>query len=273
MERPSLNDDLPSLERSYSPKNTEKALQAIVQGFADARGVTLARAPLDVPGRYCVTATDLAGVLSTGFGKGIHARFGAFGECIEHFHLRETAMMRTACLPVPPSELFTEDTIVRIGASLVPDGQLVRALPHRVLGREEITYVPSLMCGFNDVEDERPLEPHETFYCRYSSSSGTAFGLSHSDALLHALLEVIERDEISQLFLNVLGTYCDSQPYLLIEDYQFSKDVSAIWRELTAYISGPRIVTLVRRSSLGPFFSFSFYRDASHMRSVTWGAG
>lgn len=266
--------DLPSLERSVPLDRALAAMGAIRHLFHRERNVSLDRVEMVVPGRHCVVARDASGeIVTSGFGKGAHVEIGAFGECVEHFHLAEAAGRgHSPAIAVSPGELATDDIFIRAGDRLNAARAQVRAVPHRVLGGESVAYVPATMFGLRSISDEGRAPPHELFYSRYSSSNGSAFGLCLQDALLHALLEIVERHEISLLFIDLLQQSPPSQTYDLVEDFSFCPEAQQIAARLAADAGAPG--SLVKKTEFGAFFAFSFVavRKGGSAKAV-WGAG
>ena len=212
--------ELPARERSFSIIESEPRIAAITAAFSKALGIQLRETSSF--GRTCAVAELDGAEITCGFGKGAHARIGALGECVEHLHLwRSASDYANISLEIPADEVYRGDIFARVGTGFAEPGAKLRVLPYKMLHRDTTEFIPfSLINGDYGSGDCAP-ELHDLFWRRYASSSGTAFGLSFEDALLHAMLEVIERHEISRLFLNILQTCGDHSPYYLLRDYDF----------------------------------------------------
>jgi ribosomal protein S12 methylthiotransferase accessory factor len=74
-------------------------------------------------------------------------------------------------------------------------------------------------------------------YLRYSYDSGTASGISESEALLHGLLEVIERDSLSAAFLD---WYLRRPPRVrVIDPGSLTAELSALHGTVSEFIGSP----------------------------------
>jgi len=268
------NIELPAYERSISKKQAEPMLSKIVNAFLSQHNISLREIEINSGGKFCVVAESESEEIVSGFGKGVHARLGAFGECVEHLHLWESAKNHLSkTINVHKSAIYQNDIFLRIGSSLTPAKSEVCAIPYQLLEGRDIAYIPFglVNCDF-DMNGPNP-ELFEVFYHRYASSSGTAFGFSHDDALLHAMLEIIERDEISRLFLNIMRLHGDDEPYDMLTAYDFHPEILKLSVELRDSTKVD-CITIVRKSVLGPFFSFSFCRQRiENKEKIIWGAG
>ncbi|WP_207462616.1 YcaO-like family protein [Azospirillum sp. SYSU D00513] len=264
--------ELPAFERSFTKAQAEVKIGCVSDAFLSHRNISLREE--SSYGKVCVVAYSDAGEIVTGFGKGLHARIGAFGECVEHFHLWDTATRHSSkAVYVDKGSIYQGDIFLRVGSALIPDGTQLLATPYSIRGGSEAAYIPFCFANGDFAIGERKPEPFEVFYNRYASSSGTAFGFSFDDALLHAVLEIIERDEISKLFLNILGTHADCKPYGMLEEHSFHPAVEMLFSELSN-TPGRKVKTLFRQSEFGPFFSFTFYHEQHNGETkVVWGAG
>jgi ribosomal protein S12 methylthiotransferase accessory factor len=268
--------DLPSHERSFTARRAIEVAQALSSKFKDERGINLKKTEMVVAGRFCVTAIDASGdVVVAGFGKGVHSDIGAFGECVEHLHLTDIALNPEYYeVEVDPGKIWVDDIFFRVGQSLACGGARVRAIPHKILGRDEVTYVPSLMFGLRRSGEETCFNDRDLFYSRYSSSNGSAFGLSFHDALLHAMLEVIERHEISLLFLELIGQASVQCTYDLIGEYNFNPEIRVLADEIAGVGVSQALSTLVKKNEFGTYFAFSYVRHGFGGKDrLIWGAG
>lgn len=148
------------------------------------------------------------GFVSSGSGKGLHHRIGARAECIEHF-VTQTELAKPErfqmCHEIAAQDGLQNDGIVQ--SLLQFDDTQIPVVPMKRIATpdgEEIN-IPHVLLNpdmLNELEADAEVNG---FLGKYSSNTGTAFGLDATEAQLHALMESIERHTQSQLFLNFLG--------------------------------------------------------------------
>ncbi|MEV7006561.1 YcaO-like family protein [Streptosporangium sp. NPDC051022] len=148
---------------------------------------------------------------SLGKGAGTQSRVSALFEAWQHLQHEEgqaalardrrrvRTMSVTAVLSQP--ELRGEEMIQRLARDY-PDADLACLCAEPLSpGRSSLWYPAfcrSPSCRSHPIPgDDLRYEP----YLRYAYDSGTATGVTESDALLHGLLEVVERDALSHAFL------------------------------------------------------------------------
>jgi ribosomal protein S12 methylthiotransferase accessory factor len=264
---------LSDFERSVSVEYGKGLIPGIITSFASNYGVSLREYEM-VP--KCFVAEGAEGEITSGFGKGSQAAIGAFGECIEHFHLLNTGNNWSKyAIRSKKSALYQADIFVRVGSNFIPDSEEISALPFEELGNGISHLMPFSLVNGDFPQENASTNDAARFFSRYASSSGTAFGFSRNDALLHAILEVIERDEISKLFLNLLGGYGDGKPYHYLNRYGgLHHEVSALYDKLKGMACVTSVETLVRKTAFGAYFAFSrLLREPLHEGKVIWGAG
>lgn len=267
---------LSDLERSVNSNSYIELKEQIIREFIDKRGITLCQESLGNMGYSCFVAKEASGeIISSGFGKGTDWEIGSFGECIEHLHLSDVANNPEQYeVIIESSELLQHDIFSQVGKSLNKQGNPIKAIPHQVFSAEETVYVPSAMFGLRRFKDDTALQDHELFYSRYSSSNGTAFGFSTNDALLHALLEVIERHEISKVFLSIIEEEPFNQGFVLVEEYLFNPSIAAIAEKVLHMGALQPVQSLIIKNEFGVYFSFSFTRGTRQGKNcLIWGAG
>ncbi|WP_283137786.1 YcaO-like family protein [Rhizohabitans arisaemae] len=164
--------------------------------------------------------------VACGMGKGRpeEARVGALFEAVEH-HL--TGRSRFDPAVVEPAEpfglaagLFREDACAPLLAGM--PGRRMACLRYRSLGGEGEALVPLFLSGPWYTETGaarlRDLAGDDCDYAhlmRYSCNSGSAAGVTASDALLHALNETIERDALSLFLVRAFLSRARFRPRLI----------------------------------------------------------
>jgi ribosomal protein S12 methylthiotransferase accessory factor len=269
-------NSLSDLERSVSIQDAYELMSKIKADFATKRNIFFESVPFGKWGISCVVAKNLSGdILSTGFGKGTDWEIGSFGECIEHLHLSDVANTpENYDSSIETSTLLQSDVFFQVGNLLNKRSKSIRAIPHAVLGETNTEYVPTSMFGLRRTNVGRALEDHELFFSRYSSSNGTAFGLNRNDALLHAILEILERHEISKVFHSLIEGSDLDHDFYLVNNYSFDIRIKKIADRLPEMGTLEPVQTLILKTEFGAFFSFSFTRAMRQGKnSLVWGAG
>ncbi|GII96783.1 hypothetical protein Ssi02_70140 [Sinosporangium siamense] len=146
-----------------------------------------------------------------GMGKGRpeEARVGALFEAVEHYLTGPAWFDSTAVELAGPAGLaagpFHEDACAPLLAGM--PGRRMACLRYRPLGGQGAVLVPLFLsapwyveAGAARLRDLTGDDCDYSHLVRYSCNSGSAVGVAASEALLHALNEVIERDALS-LFL------------------------------------------------------------------------
>ncbi|MBO4273209.1 YcaO-like family protein [Microbispora triticiradicis] len=151
-----------------------------------------------------------------GMGKGrrAEARAGALFEALEHYLTGPALFDPAAVEPVEPARIAAGPLRADASAVLL-DGRCAAPLAcHRYQGPEGAVPVPLFLSAPWYVEAdagrlrERAGDAHDyTGLMRYSCNSGSAVGVTATEALLHALNETVERDALSLLLVRAfLGT-------------------------------------------------------------------
>lgn len=151
---------------------------------------------------------DLKGISSVGSGKGIgeQALASALFEAIEHYVYTSIGGNGTS---VPQKLLLhgSDHLLNKISpsfCSISGDQSLAftRTKMREFLGKRSIFYPSFLLNPYFHPNLPKELSDIRKYrLSRYSTNSGTAAGTSFSEALLHGVLEVVERDAIGLLFL------------------------------------------------------------------------
>lgn len=135
-------------------------------------------------------------------GKGNSSEVGALAEGLEHFYL----LMNTASAgnQIVSSKEYRQQAIVRIESSEVFPIVCNKFTEINLKKGRKSFYIPtSLVNPFFD--DNLLAHKGKSKFYRYSSNSGTAFGLTKNEAILHAINEVLERDFFSRLLFDLLN--------------------------------------------------------------------
>lgn len=152
----------------------------------------------------CTLKDDQGEVLSQGSGKGFEAaRLGAICEAIEHLYTH-AALMESEFSLHSVESILQQNAIQRdrVAEIMREDKQ---QYSHKILCRsyetvdqkQQLNYPLGPTCPAYDFVDDYEHKYIE----KYSTNSGTALGINLEEALLHAVLERIERDVFSRFLL------------------------------------------------------------------------
>ncbi len=158
-------------------------------------------------------------LIESGAGKGPDALVGALAESLEHyamFHAEPPFCKTLGCSDIASQNGVESDGIF---TSLRKNIESLQCLQLASLDGCAGLFVPCAL--LYPVKDERKTTSQPTrFLNRYASNSGTAFGCTKSEALLHGTLELIERHLLSRFFMAVcrlippIDLYSPSAPLL-----------------------------------------------------------
>jgi ribosomal protein S12 methylthiotransferase accessory factor len=153
-----------------------------------------------------VTLEGKSGIESIGSGKGVYHKIGAFAESLEHYLTEEYLTKNDGfkkSYEISEQDVLKSDGVIQSLRKFSDSDTPVIAMQDFQNG--EHIYIPHLLV--NPLIDTTYLETNKAnlFISRYSSNSGTAFGLTETEAQLHALMESIERHALSNLYLALVG--------------------------------------------------------------------
>lgn len=181
--------------------------------------------------------------ICSGAGKGVgqQCEASALFEALEHFHLATaTRYEQSEGRVFTPQALLEQKELARDYylhrlAKDCGNARMACVQFAEIVGRGEIWY-PAFFA--NPAFSERPLDgdtPEEYWeYAKYSTTTGSASGIELSDALLHGLLECIERDAVSLGLLSLgLGGGSKSVTVSRIDPRSLPADLAALYRRST----------------------------------------
>jgi ribosomal protein S12 methylthiotransferase accessory factor len=198
-----------AFERSSS---SEWAISAAVD-FAKQSGLALDIRYLGASARTCYCEiVDSDGRKAKGLGKGVgdQSTASAIFEALEHyFSYAHSAVVDT---PIHELDLSGSDADLRdsspdfqtiCGHGVVP---LARLRFSQVDVPGKVLWFPAFLADpdYRSLNAEEFAAIRRFFLMRYSTNSGIASGVCQSDAVLHGLLEVIERDAIGMELLRTV---------------------------------------------------------------------
>lgn len=143
-------------------------------------------------------------LVESGAGKGVEALVGSLAESLEHFatfHINQRDVTTHPCDMIAAQSGIECDGFLR---SLANDESPIECYKLHSLEKQHDLFVPTLLLSPRSKTTACATENHTSrFLHRYSSNSGTAFGCTEAEALLHGTHEVIERHILSQLFIGI----------------------------------------------------------------------
>ncbi|TDO60866.1 ribosomal protein S12 methylthiotransferase accessory factor [Kribbella sp. VKM Ac-2571] len=190
---------------------------AVRHGYAEAARLGLRFTPQFIASdQFGVTFLDVhdpdGNQVCTGAGKGVgmQCEASALFEALEHFQLATATRYETDSLQLfPAPDMVQQDALAlehhlhRLARDCA-DSQLACVRFGEIHGDAEMWY-PAVFA--NPVFSERPAagDTQDKYwaYVKYASTTGSASGMELDDALLHGLLECIERDAISLALLSL----------------------------------------------------------------------
>jgi len=263
---------LPDFERGVSIETATERIESISRALSSQRGINL----VERNEENAFVALNRSGEQITfGLGKGAHARVGAFGECLEHLHILQTAedvsSHETLALK---AQITEEDVVVRTGLKYKSDDKPISSIEFRSVGDERVTLLPTALVNVFYCRNLERSSRAEKFFSRYASSSGTAFGFSADDALLHAILEIIERHEISRLFMSLINLEETGRKYALFSDYSFNDEVRAYADLIKSRPGVSSVASVLLMTEFDAFFCFTVASLTHNSKLLkVWGAG
>lgn len=143
-------------------------------------------------------------LIQSGAGKGPDSLVGALAESIEHLCLLMPAtsdVSTQSCEFVASQKAAQRDGFL---TSLSCLSNSIQSLKLTTVDNTAELFVPTtLLCPRVTNNSVGSACPATQFLSRYSSNSGTAFGCTKAEALLHGTHEVIERHVLSRFFMAV----------------------------------------------------------------------
>ena len=155
-----------------------------------------------------LTVEDGHEVIASGSGKGVHHRIGAMAECLEHYltetYLAEFETCRSSH-EIADQDVLKQDGIIQSLRGFLDCETPVVSMRLYLDDSSSEVMVPHILINPAVANVSGCDSDANGYLSRYSSNTGTAFGLTESEAILHALMECIERHTQSELFLSMIG--------------------------------------------------------------------
>lgn len=214
-----------------------------------------------------------------GLGKGYQARVGAFGECIEHLLYRyigrsnyESIDKRTLI----KSRIFRNDVVIRKALEMYGAPATYKCINFNSICNNKKILVPREYINFEYLNTGNKLSPYELFLSRYVTTSGTAFGLTENDAVLHSINEIIERDTTSEFFIMIANLKCDiKNNFFKIKNDHLPENISYLLEIIKHHYEPITIEIYGSETIFDSFWSICIARfeNNSCFSIPQWGAG
>lgn len=217
--------------------------------------------------------------ITYGLGKGEQAKIGAYGECIEHFFYKRIGLSNEITLDKGEflaSELAQTDLILRQAFELDGSPDVIRCVSFDSLVGDGCVFLPTIYVNFEHFSPVETLNPFELFLTRYVTTSGTSFGLTEVDAVLHSLNEIIERDATSEFFISLLDLgFKLKNTFHSVREDALPESVLAILDQLKKTHQPSQLEFYMSRTVFGTFWAFCIARFPASSPFVLpqWGAG
>ncbi len=183
-------------ERTYSLEDANKINESIKKTLQD-KGINIRH--------YVRSDTDICYVEGNdkiyGLGKGKAGHQVAFGECIEHLLYKEDvkSVKEVDIKIIQNQEFYNLDLIYQYAINLGFNDSKVGCLTFSdPQGNKQL--IPVELINYHYFKRSDTNCKYSTFLSKYATTSGSAFGHTEHDSLLHALNEMIERDTTSKFF-------------------------------------------------------------------------
>ncbi|NBA97709.1 YcaO-like family protein [Pseudomonas sp. R5(2019)] len=191
-------------------------------------------------------------IVSSGAGKGEDCEVGALAESLEHYIMLNSTDEQidlATCNDILMQGHIVADEII---GNLPATELRIPCIKLEGLHSNTSVYVPAAIVSTNEDSLQKTLDcPFTGFLARYSTNSGTAFGCSFNEAILHGLNEVIERHMLSVLYMQL----CNQHVPVLIHKPSPSL-MKAVLREIpTAAPHVKSMRVLLSKTTAGVFFS------------------
>lgn len=158
----------------------------------------------------CQLFNSQGGLVATGNGKGLglQSKASAIYEAIEHWHTSNFASQNLKCRLFQVSSIPKVEKLIgekAIDILLREQGhQSILCRQYFSISKQQDLYYPLFLSTPNySTSPEIGDSIDYTYIDCYSTNSGTATGLSITEALIHSTCELIERDALSLLLINL----------------------------------------------------------------------
>ncbi len=202
----------------------------------------------------CQLRSSGGNLVSEGAGKGKNCHLGALAESLEHYVTSRYGATCAKQMPlnhIKSQSVFNLDGII---ANLPNSADLIGCIVMTDVLTGDSAEVPAiLLCPDQTLAKHNNTHPSLRFLTRYSTNSGTAFGCSKEESILHAMNELVERDTFSHLLMSLCGQH--PQPLLGLPPLNVIDKIVATNPDYRHFFRDMKI--LITKTSFGPYFSIA----------------
>ncbi|MCP1511368.1 YcaO-like family protein [Pseudomonas rhodesiae] len=198
---------------------------------------------------------DKQGILvESGAGKGSESLVGALAESLEHF---ATFHINQSEVATQPGDMIANQIGVECDgflSSLANNESSIECYKLQSLDKRHDIYVPTIILNPQPTKNNFTTTSQTScFLHRYSSNSGTAFGCTEAEALLHGIHEVIERHILSQLFIDI----CSLGENKILYSPSASLLETALNYDASSMISAKKLKIIIIKDVFDVFFAIA----------------
>lgn len=196
-------------------------------------------------------------IVSSGKGIGEQAVASGLFEAIEHYYYTNDITIDSKLLTV--DELLNQDeALMEVLPIKLLSGRIDKVMCIKIkslYSDKKIWYPAFLIFDHEVIGDTVP-----TFIRKYLSNNGLAVGVTRSEALIHGINEVIERETLSKHFQDIFIDRCSQTVYKL-DISSLPKDIFEKIRDIENTIgSAVTIIDITRYDGFYTYYAFVKYR-------------
>lgn len=237
-------------EREYCPAISESLIRNAISSLQLTETVKYTNSTKTVAS--CLLRNRSGLIVSEGAGKGRHCILGALGESVEHYLMQQHKT--TNCMATPTSEIRAQPALALDGilSNLPINPNQIDCIHMKDMQTGILVKIPIVLLQPDAGFEHKIKDDHElSFLTRYATNSGSAFGCSEGEAILHGLNEAIERHILSNMLMTLCGQH-ESLAMNTLEEGAL-EDVFSDFPQFIPRAKEMRV--LLYKSIFGTFFS------------------
>lgn len=220
--------------------------------------------------------------ITYGLGKGTESDLGAYGECLEHLLYHDLGRENTTKVSLEElKQAVDDDPILRYAYRLPGAEHELDCMSFNFVGSDDNLLIPRIYINYHYLDekflDEKtPQNLFQIFISRYVTTSGTAFGLTASDAYLHALNEIVERDVTSEFLLELTqDDFALKHRFVSLDLTTLTGPLSQVLKRMRILFTPRDIAIYISHTLFGTWWSLCvmYFDDNSNFILPQWGAG
>lgn len=198
--------------------------------------------------------------LSEGSGKGFESIVGAIAECLEHYALIYASPSLILCnlQKIYEQKFVYYDGLIQ--SLQFTEGDKINCVEFNSIGKSGDTIlIPAVLVSYGYLNINQIKLESEKYLIKYYTNSGTAFGCTVNEAIIHGINEIIERDSLSNLYNKIIR---DEELNIFKVSDKILADIFYDNEEIRSFLSSI-IVYFDGENTLIPF-SFAILKDSNH---------